>query len=146
MVGAGGIAERRADAAVLLGDQLFEREVLARRVAPFASRPAVQPLGEGLGQPVGQGLDHDRVVVVELGLEAAHDRIGAEPGGDRERADVVAHAARARGHEVGQAQTRIGVVVRPLLAQHREARGLARARLVSKSTMSSPSLHAGQKP
>ena len=119
----------------------------SRAVAPLAARLAVQPLRERLGQPVGQRLGHDRVVVVELGLEAARDLVGAEARGDRERADVVAHAARARRHVVGQAadtgRCRCSAAAGAASGSARRSRVRDSS---SKSTRSSPSLHAGQKP
>ena len=43
-------------------------ELLVGRV-PLAARAEVQPLGEGLGEPIGERLDDDRAVVVVLALE-----------------------------------------------------------------------------
>ena len=76
VVGAGRVAERGPDPAVALGDQLLARELLAGRV-PLAPRPLVELLGEGLGEPVGERLDHDRAVVVVLGLVARRELVGA---------------------------------------------------------------------
>ena len=87
MVGAGRIAEGGPDPAEALGDQLLVRQRLVGRV-PLAARPLVQPLGERLGEPVGERLDHDRAVVVVLGLEAIGELVAAVDR-DRERADVV---------------------------------------------------------
>jgi hypothetical protein len=53
------------------------------------TRALVQPLGERLGQAVGERLRHDRAVVVVVGLEPGDELVQAEPGGDRERAQVV---------------------------------------------------------
>ena len=62
--------------------------------SPGATR-CVQVRGERLGQAIGERLDDDRVVVVELALERARQLVGAEAGGHRERADVVGAAAAA---------------------------------------------------
>ena len=71
VIGLGRIAGRRADAAVFFVDQLFVRELLARAIAPVAAGLRVQLLGERLGQPVGERLGHDRVVIVVLAVELA---------------------------------------------------------------------------
>ena len=74
------IAGRGPDAAVLLGDQLALRRRSSGGVAPeFAPHALVQVLGERFGEPVGQRLQHDRVVVVVLRLERRDARLDAEP-------------------------------------------------------------------
>ncbi len=47
-------------------------------VAPVVAGLLVQALGERLGQAVGQGLDHDRVVVVVVGFEPGDQLVGAD--------------------------------------------------------------------
>ena len=131
VVGAGGIAERGADAAVALGDQVFVRELLVGAVAPLAARARVQVLGERLGEPVGERLHHDRVVVVEVLLERAREVVGLDARGDRKRTDVVGDAGFERRDEIGEAEVRLAVGLLSLLAQHREAHQLARARRVA---------------
>ena len=86
----------------------------------------MQVLGERLGEPIGQRLDHDRVVVVVVGLELAHQLVGADAGGHGEHADVVRHAALARRDEVGQRAVRLLVGDHLLLPQHRQPRQLVR--------------------
>ncbi len=49
----------------------------------------MQQLGEGLGEPVGQRLDHDRVVDVVLLFEAPRRLVRPETCGNREEADVI---------------------------------------------------------
>ncbi len=71
VIGAGGVAGRRTDAAVLLLDELLLGEILAMAVAPDVAHHLVQVLGEGLGEPIGQRLGHDGVVVVVLRRESA---------------------------------------------------------------------------
>ena len=88
--GHGGIARRRADAAILLADQLFVREPLVRRIAPeLTAHALVQTLGQRFGEPIRQRLEQDRVVVIVCRLEARDMRLDADAGGHRERADVV---------------------------------------------------------
>ena len=76
VVRAGRVAEGGPDAAEPLGEQLLAAELLVGRV-PLAPRPLVQPLGERLGEPVGERLDDDRLVVVVLGLVARGELVGA---------------------------------------------------------------------
>ena len=71
VVGAGRIAGRGPNAAILFGDQVFLGEVLGRAISPVAAGALVQELGERLGQPIGERLDHDGVVIVVLCLEAS---------------------------------------------------------------------------
>ena len=86
----------------------------------------MQVRGERLGEPIGERLDEDRAVVVVLALEALRELVGADAGGDRERADVVAAPPlAARRDEVGERQVRLAVGDRFLLAQHVEPRELA---------------------
>ena len=112
----GGIAGRRSDALVSLGDEVVVGQRLVGRVAPeLAPDPLVQALREGLREAVGERLGHDRAVVVVGGLELAHQRIDPVARGDRERAHVIGHADRP--HVVGHAQVRPPVRLRHLLAQ-----------------------------
>ncbi|KAG1249785.1 hypothetical protein G6F68_013143 [Rhizopus microsporus] len=118
VLGAGRIAGRRTDAAVLLVDQGFVVQRLGVVVSPESGTHALmQALGQRLGEAVGERLQKDRVVVVMLGLEARDVRVDADTGGDRERADPVLLAAVGRGNEIGQAEVRaLGRLVH-LLAQ-----------------------------
>ncbi len=77
----------------------------------------VQPFGTGLGEAVGQGLDHDRVVVVALVLISLGQLLGADACGADETAHVVGDAGALGCHEVGQRQVRLGVRFDGLLAQ-----------------------------
>ncbi len=62
----------------------------------------MQEFGEGLGQPVGDRLGHDRRVVVVLPLEVGGQLVAADAGRDGEGADVIGPAAVERGDVVGQ--------------------------------------------
>jgi hypothetical protein len=90
----------------------------------------VEVLGEGLRETIGERLDHDRLVIIVLGLESRDERVGAQPGGDRKRTEVVAAAALNRRHEVGERS--IGFVVGDdlLLSKHVETDALGGPGLV----------------
>src|SRR5262249_46074394 len=61
VVGLRRIARRRADAAILLGNQLDIAQPLVGRIGPeLGSCALVQPLRERFRQPIGERLDHDR--------------------------------------------------------------------------------------
>src|SRR3990172_2639779 len=80
-------SEWSGQAGVVLGDELLARELRARFV-PLAPSQLVHELGERLGEPVGERLDHDRAVVVVLGIETAGDLVRSEDA-HRERADLI---------------------------------------------------------
>ena len=90
MLRAGGVAGRRADSAVLLPYKGLVVKILVCRVAPeLRTDPPVQELGEGLGEPVGERLYHDGVVVVVVSLEAKSRLISPESRCDGEESYVV---------------------------------------------------------
>ena len=102
------------------------------RHAPGRStRPFWRHLGEGLGEAVGERLDHDRLVVVVVRLEARGDLVDRRARGDRRRRRRSRRrrlaAARRSRPGTGSACRRRRV---RLLAQAREARDLARRALV----------------
>src|SRR5438309_550415 len=89
-----------------------QRRYLLRLVTPVAARLLVQVLRERLRQPVGEGFDHDRPVVVVLGLVPSGQLVGAVDR-DRERPEVIV----ALSHIVRQRPIRTRVAVVGLLAQ-----------------------------
>ena len=77
----------------------------------------MQPLGERLGETVGERLEQDGVVVVDL-LAERRDPVGsAQAGSDGERADVVLEAGRLGRDEVGERAVGHALAVLALLAQ-----------------------------
>ena len=130
VVGAGRVARRGPDAAVLLADQVAHLERLVLAVAPLAARALVQPLGERLGQAVGERLHHDRGVGVVLALVARDQLVDAEPRGHGEGPDPVGEPRLARRHEVGERLRRQAVALLGLLPQRVQRAEQPRARLV----------------
>ncbi len=118
VIGAGGITRGGADPLVAPPDQFLVAQVLFRGVAPeLPADPLVQAFGEGLGQTVGQRLQHDGTVVVVPGLEGGGGRIGPQAGGDREGAHPVGRSPVIGGDEVGQGQVGTPGLLLGLLAQ-----------------------------
>ena len=101
------------------------RQPFVAAVAPVFAGLLVQHFGQGLGEPVGQRLAHDRVVVVVVAVELLDQRLEAESRRHGEGAQVVGDAGRARGEVVGQRAERGLAVALPLLP---EQRGTASAR------------------
>ena len=77
-------------------------ELFVAAEAPVAAGLGVQVFGERFGQPVGQRLGHDRVVVVVIAVELRGQLVAADAGRDGERAEVILAAAVDRGDEIGQ--------------------------------------------
>ena len=115
VIRAGGITVGGAYASVFFRDQLLVAERLVLAVAPLAPDARVQELGKRLGQPIRQGLGHDRAVVVVVPLEASDQLVGADPRGDGKGADVIEQAALARSHEVGQRAQHPGLIALAVL-------------------------------
>src|SRR5262245_24897740 len=131
MVGLSRVAGGRADAAVFFVDQVFIGEFLVAAEAPGAASFGVQVLGECLGQTIGEGFGHDRVVVVVLAVEVFGEFVAAEAGGDREGADVILAAAIGGGNEIGERVESGLAFAFPLLPQGVEAAAFFAARFVS---------------
>src|SRR5687768_4126676 len=83
------VSGRWADAAVLLTDQLVVGKLFALTKPPFAACLGMQPFGKRLGNPVSQGLNKDRVVIVVLTVETGGKLVGANAGRDGKRTDIV---------------------------------------------------------
>src|SRR5262249_31762559 len=97
MVRTSRIARGRSYAAVLLFDQRIDGKLFLSGIAPkFPAHTQMQKLGKCLGQAVGERLQHDRAVVIVLGLEGLEQWLDAEAGGDRKAADVVLDSALLR--------------------------------------------------
>ena len=92
VVGLGGIAGRRADAGIGLGDELLLAERLVLGIAPvFAPHPLMHALGKSFGEAVGQRLHEDRGIIVVRPLETLGDGDFLDAGRDDEAADIVLH-------------------------------------------------------
>jgi hypothetical protein len=90
-------------------------------IAPLVARLLVQAFGEGLREPVGESLGHDRVVVVVLRAEAVAELFQANAAGDRKGADAVGQPGLLRRDEVGERPARLAALAVRLLAQKVEA-------------------------
>src|SRR5690348_11008831 len=118
VVGAGGVARRRADAAPFLGDQVLVAEVLAGCEAPVLRADfAVHPFRERLGHAIRQRLQDDGRVVIVVLPETFEVFLDAEAGGDREAADPVLDTRFLRRDEICKAKIRAFDRLVGLLAQ-----------------------------
>ena len=89
VVGACWIAGGGTDAAIFFVNQIVRGEIFLGAVAPIDAGLLVQIFGKGFGQAVGQGLGHDRVVIVVIFLEVGGEFVAADAGGDGEGAEVI---------------------------------------------------------
>ena len=118
VIGAGRVAGRRPNTAILLTDQAVVVQLFGTVVPPVGlAHLLMQPLGAGLGQTVGQRLDHDGAVVVTLGFVLFGQFFGANAGAGDEAANVVGFAAVCRRYKVGQREVGLAVGLDGLLAQ-----------------------------
>ena len=92
VVRASRIACGRPDPAIFLLDEIRVAQTFITAVTPFASHPLVQAFGESFRQAIGEGLGHDRVVVVVLGPEPVAQFLQTDPAGYCERTDVIGQA------------------------------------------------------
>ena len=130
MFGTGGIAGRRADAAILLADEFLNAQGLVPGIAPeLAPHPLMHEFGKGFRQPVGQSLEHDGVVIVVLGFKGRNARVDANAGCHRKGAEVIAHAGTFRRHQIGETLIRLVRRLDHLLTQKMEGRNNLVARL-----------------
>ena len=90
----------------------------------------MQRLGEGLGQTVGERLDHDLGIIVVGALEAPRHVLLADARGDGEAADIIGEAGLLRRHEIGEREIGARCLARHLLAQRMQRRDLGLARFV----------------
>ena len=90
-------------------------------------------LGKRLGEAVGQRLGQDRGVIVIGVLEAFDHGFFAEAGGHRERADIVAQAARPRRDEIGERDIGAALATRELLTQRMQGRDRLVSLLIAKN-------------
>ena len=69
VVGTCRIPRRGTDAAILFTDQILTRQRLSFAIPPRLARLLMEIFGKGLGQAVGQGFGHNRIVVIMVALE-----------------------------------------------------------------------------
>ena len=87
MIRTGGIPEARSNAAVALVEEVFGGRPRIGD-APLLAGAGVQICRERLGEPVGERLRQNGVVIVVRAFELVREFVGADTGGDGERADV----------------------------------------------------------
>src|SRR5690606_37855319 len=110
VVRAGGVAGGGADAGVFFLDQFFVAQLLVALVAPeFLAHAQMQVFGKGFRQSVGQGLDHNAVVIVAGVLVLPGQFFRAYACGDHKAADVILFAAVLGCDKVGQGVVGFGV-------------------------------------
>ena len=127
VIGAGWIAWRRANSSIFFVDQLFIGELLLAAIAPLLADLFVQALGEGLGQPIGQSFDQDRVVIVMIGHELGDELVNAVACRDGEGAEIILPAAVDRSDKISQSMKRRLAATFPLLPERVEPAQLCAA-------------------
>lgn len=111
-VGAGGVAEGVARAAVFLGEEAFDFGAVICGDAQFLSHALVPELGEGFGGFDGEAVEVEIVGVV-VGLEEFLCFFGgAGADGDAVHADDVDFSAGDGTEEVGDAEVAGGLLAR----------------------------------
>ena len=112
----GGIAGRRANAAIGFLDQFGIGQFLVRRIAPvILPHQLMHAFGKSLRQPVGQGAQQNRRIIILGGLELLDVLVFAKAGGHHKAANVILYAHRR--DKVRQRQIGAARLARHLLAQ-----------------------------
>src|SRR5690554_606505 len=88
----------------------------------------MEPFGERFSKPIGYGFRHDGAIVIELGLKARDERIGADPRRDGEDTDGVRSALRR--DEIRKRAMWLVFTPRGLLPEHIETQPLLAIALV----------------
>ena len=70
----------------------------------------MQALGESFGQAIGDGLCHDRVVVVVLGPEPVAQLLQSDPARYRECTDMIGQPRFLGRNEVGKRSARLAAL------------------------------------
>ena len=107
VIGARRIARRGAYALVFLGYERVVIQAFVFGIAPqIGAHAPVQPFSSGFSQAIGQGFEHDGVVIVHLRHEFGHFFITAQTRGDGKAAQIIGLTCGFRGDKVGQAAAR----------------------------------------
>ena len=75
-------------------------EFLILAVTPFHPRALVRPFSKGFGQAVGQGLSHQRVVIVIVFFKFCDQRFDVQARGHSEGAEIIHPPGFAGGDEI----------------------------------------------
>ncbi len=86
-------------------------------------------LGKGLGNPVGEGLHHNRAIVVVCPSEAVGDLVLLRSRGDDKAAGIIGFAALRWSDEVGKREIGLPIAALQLLAKREKGRKLRSPRL-----------------
>src|SRR5215469_10033923 len=89
MIGTCWISRSRPDSPVLLLNQIVIAESFTTAVTPFFPHSLVQAFGKGFCQTVGDGLSHNRVIVIVLGPELIAKFLEADSAGYGKGANMV---------------------------------------------------------
>jgi hypothetical protein len=102
---------------ISLADEFLIAEGIGLVAPQFCPHPMMQVLGAGFGQTVGKSLEHDRRVVVVLGLERSGPFAHTGPRADGKGPDVILDRCRCRCNEVSQRPIGAVISVADLLAK-----------------------------
>ena len=118
VIGAGGVAGRRANALIPLAHEVIGRERFADCVSPMHSTHFfMQTFGKCFGQPVGEGRREDGTVIIVRRLRGGDDVGKSVPGRDCKGAHVVCHAALDRCDKIGEGERGPLILARRLLPE-----------------------------
>ena len=120
VIRAGRIPWSGANAPVPFTDQLFMGQCFTAAIPPVFPSLFVQPFGERLRQPIGQGFRHDRVIIIVFLLKPLAQGFDADAGRDRERAEVIGQMGRFRSDKSGECLIELPLRFVRLLAERVE--------------------------
>src|SRR5262249_31641603 len=102
--------------------QIFMGQALATAVAPFLTRPFVQPFRKSFGQPVCERFRHDGVVIVMVFFDLRTEFLKSSTGGHCEGTNVIRDSRRVRRNEVRESQLELALRFADLLPEGMKCR------------------------
>src|SRR5579872_625839 len=115
------IPRSRPNASIFLLDKILVTQPFFKTVAPLIPHTLMKALGESLGQTIGNGLSHNRVVVVVLSPEPVAQFLQTNTAGYGKRAYVIRQPGFLRGDKVGERSTWLAAFPVCLLAEQVES-------------------------